>query len=99
MRALLFSGIERGRARVIYTVDGKGPFIEHIDQAVDIDAHLAVREAEIQAEVPREESTPEEQFRTVLQETDPAVVKAAFKIDDAALAEAVKDPDLKSEKI
>jgi len=98
MYQLLFSGIERGRTRIIYTVDGKGPFIEHLDKAADIEAHLAMREAEIQAEVPPEEPTPEEQFRTVLKETDPAVVKAVFKIDDAALAEAVK-AEISAEKV
>lgn len=98
MYNLLFSGTERGRTRIIYTVDGKGPFIEHLDKTADVEAHLAMREAEIQAEIPPEDPTPEEQFRAVLKETDPAVVKAVFKIDDAALMEAVK-ADLGGEKV
>lgn len=89
---LLFSGTERGRTRIIYTVDGKGPFVEHLSKEADVQAHLAMREAEISAEPIPEEPTPEDEFRAIIEATDPEVVKAVLKIDDATL-EAAKVSD------
>lgn len=83
--------VDHGRRCLVFMQDDIGPFVETRPGDEDIDTFLAGHALALEASMVAAADQPsdEDQFRQQIAETDPAIVKAVFRIDDTQLAEAI----------
>lgn len=91
-RVIEASSARDGKQRVVFTIDGRGPYVEFRPEKEDAETFVAAFEA---AQTVPMQPDPVEGLKAVIRSTPDAVVKEALAIDDAKLT-AIRTDSVKA---